>query len=464
MEKEIKIDPFSLKGYELFIKCKRLPNYKVRGNKVFTDLISYNHIFGKKKIENIKLKNNNYLFDYQKWVINKALENKNYAAFLDCGLGKSLIELNWANSVSKLGKVIILCPLSVINELYKDNEKYSHFKLYNLRKNKKWNSGIGIINYECMRKIDMKNVIGICVDEASILKNGNGEIRKYLTDLQINCEYRLTCSATPAPNDQSEYACQAVFLNQANNLKEYYSRYFRKDGTKWIMKGHAENSFYENLNTWACYIENPIKLGFEKGGYLSQQPEYIELRCATLKKYIRRNSFFHSEISLKDFQKIAGQLRSDPEEPRFIESLKAIKNHNAIIWCIRNSEQALYKKYLKGSIVIDGQTPIEKRIEIINEFKRGNIQYLISKPKVLGFGVNLQEASAHLYSGYDFSFERFYQAVRRSHRYGRKGRLKVYIPLSSVEYPVYEILRRKLNTFEKDVLQLQNKFDIGAIK
>jgi superfamily II DNA or RNA helicase len=163
---------------------------------------------------------------------------------------------------------------------------------------------------------------------------------------------------------------------------------------------------------------------------------------------------------LKEFQKIAGKLRSNPNEPRFQEGIEAIKNQRSIIWCIRNSEQDLYKKTLKDSVVIEGKTPIEQRVEIIQEFKKGNIQYLISKPKILGFGVNLQEAESHLYSGYDFSFESFYQAVRRSHRYGRKGRLKVYIPIADIEYPIYDTLSKKLFTFENDIKMLQNRFKI----
>lgn len=457
---ELKIKPNNLKNYELFIKCKHLPKYKIKNNKIITDELSYNLIFKDQNIKSLKFKKEKYLFDYQNWVINKALYQKNYAAFLDCGFGKTLIELNWCNTLANYGKVLLLCPLAVMNEFKKDNEKYVHAHITNLRNNEKWDKGIGIINYESTRSINMKNVIGICLDESSILKNGDGKIRKYLQDLQSNCEYRLACSATPSPNDQSEYATHAVFLNQANTLKEYYSRYFRKDGTRWIMKGHAEDAFYKNLNTWACYIHDPENLGFESGGKLKSTPEYIELHCNTKESYFHNNKLLQTDIGLKEFQKIAGGLRSNPNEPRFIKGIESIKNNRSIIWCIRNKEQDLYKKYLKDSIVIDGSTPIEKRVEIINEFKKGNIQYLISKPKVLGFGVNLQEADSHLYSGYDFSFESFYQAVRRSHRYGRKGRLKVYIPISDIEYPVYNILRKKLNTFENDVIKLQKKFKI----
>lgn len=456
----IPIDTSTINGYKQFIKCKKLPRYEVIGSNVITDEISYNFVFKEKKIKTIQIDDIDYLFDYQKFVINKALKLKNYSAFLDCGLGKTLIQLNWCKKVSELGKVLLLCPLAVMQEFYNDNNKFVNAQITNLRNNEEWKDGIGIINYESMRQIDMSGVIGICLDESSILKNGDGKIRKYLQDLQSNCEYRLACSATPSPNEQAEYASHATFLKQANVLKEYYARFFRKDGTKWIMKGHAENAFYENLNSWACYIQDPEKLGFECGGKLKEDPEYIEIHTKTKERYLDNDYLVQASISLKEFQKIAGKLRSNPNEPRFIEGIKAIKNQQSIIWCIRNGEQDIYKKHLKNNVVIDGSTPIEKRVELINEFKKGNIQYLISKPKVLGFGVNIQEAESHLYSGYDFSFESFYQAIRRSHRYGRKGRLKVYIPIADIELPIYDALNKKLNTFENDIKKLQERFTI----
>jgi superfamily II DNA or RNA helicase len=457
----IPIQPTTLKDYDLFIKCKKLPKYQVKGNTFITDELSYNYVFKDRDIKTIEAENQDYLFDYQEWVIKKALERKNYAAFLECGYGKTLIQLNWCKAVSQLGKVLLLCPLAVMNEFKKDNDKFTHLEIANLRKGEKWDSGIAIMNYESLKEINMSGVIGICLDESGILKNGDGVTRKYLQDLQSNCEYRLACSATPSPNEQAEYATHAVFLNQANTLKEYYSRYFRKDGTRWLMKGHAENDFYENLSSWACYINDPESLGFEKGGKMESGPEYIEINTPTKERYIDNDYLIQTSLSLSEFQKIAGKLRANPNEPRFQESIKAIKDQQSIIWCIRNNEQDLYSKTLKNSVVIDGKTPIEKRVELINQFKAGNIQYLISKPKVLGFGVNLQEAESHLYSGYDFSFEAFYQAIRRSHRYGRKGRLKVYIPIADIEYPVYDILRRKLETFENDINRLQAKFKIG---
>ena len=129
-----------------------------------------------------------------------------------------------------------------------------------------------------------------------------------------------------------------------------------------------------------------------------------------------------------------------------------------IVWCNRNDEESAFKKNIANSALITGSTPIEQRIEYIDAFRSGEINTLISKPKILGWGVNLQQANAHVYSGYDFSFEAMYQAVRRSHRYGRKGRLKVFFPMIEAERPIYEVIRQKMGTFEQDVINLQNQF------
>ena len=144
----------------------------------------------------------------------------------------------------------------------------------------------------------------------------------------------------------------------------------------------------------------------------------------------------------------------DPTSARFEANMRFMAD---LVSQVRNEEEKIFSKHFNAPI-INGSTPIEKRIELVDAFKKGEINKIVSKPSVLGFGVNIQEAESHLYSGYNFSFEEFYQAVRRSHRYGRNGRLKVFVPVSEPEKPIWDILQRKLNTFEKDVIELQKRF------
>lgn len=448
---EIPID-LSSAGYEMFIKCKSLPRYEVRGRVVVTDDQSYAHVFGAAQVQAKGNLHAAQQFDYQAEITDRALHAKRYAPYLDCGLGKTRIELAFADSISE--RVLFTCPLAVMGDI-EDEAARMGIGLSNIRKGA-WTEKIGLLNFESMRPVDMRNVAGIIVDEASILKNGDGAIRQYLTELAANCEYRLAPSATPSPNDQSEYATQSVFLGYSASLKEFYSRFFRKEGTDWILKPHATEPFYRHLSSWACYIKSPSKLGFQRGGELEDEPNYITLE-ADDSGFLPEGQLFGNEMSLSDAQQVFGKFRSYTDTDRFRKAVDAIKGRRAVIWCLRNNEEDAFRE-ATGATVINGSTPEEARIEIIQAFRRGEIESLISKPKVMGYGVNLPQADAHLYSGYDYSFEKFYQAIRRSHRYGRTGRLDVFIPMAECEKPVWNALSAKLKTFDQDCAELQRRF------
>jgi hypothetical protein len=247
-----------------------------------------------------------------------------------------------------------------------------------------------------------------------------------------------------------------MFLGYSASLKEFYSRFFRKDGTDWLLKPHATDAFYHHLASWACYIKSPSKLGYQRGGELDHEPNYITIDANDL-GFMPDGKMFSVGMSLGDAGKVFGAFRADKSTDRFSKACKAIEGKQSIVWCSRNAEEDAFKSETGGT-VINGDTSIEKRIEIVNAFRAGEVKTIISKPKVLGFGVNIPQAECHLYSGYDFSFEKVYQAVRRSHRFGRKGILDVYIPLAECERPVWEALSAKLKTFDADCEQLQNRF------
>jgi superfamily II DNA/RNA helicase len=223
------------------------------------------------------------------------------------------------------------------------------------------------------------------------------------------------------------------------------------------MKAHAKNAFYDFLKSWACYIQSPSSLGFERGAELTEEPNYIIQESYPDGDYFSNGSFLASNIDMGSASKIFTALRCDKSQDRFKKAIAIIHDKQTIIWCNRNKEEECFAKELKAA-TINGNTPLERRIEIVDAFKCGDIRHIVTKPSVLGFGINIQEAESHLYSGYNFSFEEFYQAVRRSHRYGRKGRLDVIVPVSEPERPIWDILQRKLATFKSDVIELQSRF------
>jgi len=453
---EIPIDITTMDGYNQFIRCKTLPRYEVKGRTIITDEASYAYVFGGGDIKSLRVSQPG-LFDYQEHITNLALARRRYAAFASPGLGKTRIDLAFAKELSQEGKVLIQCPRMVIRE-FENDAAAMDIPISNLRSGS-WNEKIGIMNYEARRPMDMRGVIGHITDESGILKSGDGETCEYLQNQAASVPYRLATSATPSPNDQSEYASHAVYLGYAATLKEFYSKYFVKDGNEWVLKGHADAAFYDHLASWAIYLQSPSRLGFQRGGELDHEPEYIEIPTHD-PEFVAAGNLFAGQISVSDGRRIFTDLRANPKTNRAkaaIEAARTCKGQK-IVWCLRNQEEEMFHKALPGSALLTGATKEEKRFEIIDAFRRGEISTIISKPKVLGFGVNLPQAEAHIYSGYDWSFEAFYQAVRRSHRYGRKGRLKVYIPLSNAEEPIWETLKDKLKTFDKDCQELQARF------
>jgi hypothetical protein len=463
-------------GYALFLKCKTLPAYRIRREhgRVWceTDALSYAAVFGASEardkvavlLDGIET---THLLDFQRLLVERALATERFALMAFCGAGKTPMELAFAHAVAKHGRVLYLCPLAVMEQIQRESVRWHGHRLTDLRRREPWTDGIGILNFETRRDIDMTGVSGIVLDEASILKNSDGETRKYLTDLAAGVRFRLAASATPAPNDQAEYASQAVFLGWAGSVKEFWSRFFRKDGTEWVIRGHAREPFYRFLSTWATYIHSPRALGFSGTTELAEEPEYIEARVGVPSGWKAvTERLFQGADAAADRPHVFGGLRSSPG-PR-IEAIKAFAKDSGargvIAWALRNEEQTTLARALeevsgKGSVcVVDGQTEIEARVEAIDAYRSGQLRHIVSKARVLGWGVNLPECDRMVYSGYDYSFEAFYQAVRRAHRFGRQGRLKVLMPCASPELPILESLNGKRATFQADVMELQSRF------
>lgn len=439
-------------GYEAFLKCKTLPRYEVRGSSVWTDELNYAAFHNESSDSPLVSSGDKHLFDYQRHVVDLALRKRRYAAFLDCGLGKTAIELAWAHAVAgKVGKVLYLCPLAVMEDIQRFCEQFYGYRMSSLR-SEPWRTSVAILNWEHCRDID-EDFRGIILDESSILKNSSGTTRKWLTRLAHRCDYRLAASATPSPNEQAEYATHAVWLSTATTINEFLGMYFRKDGTRWRLKGHAVEPFYRHLRSWCCYIQSPSALGFsDHQAELPDPPDYRELHTSA-PSTLQQGTLFVTNVGLGEARRVFA-MRADKSTQRFADACASVEGKRSIVWCSRNAEEQAFHSELGGHLVT-GTTPIEERVEKIDDFRAGRVRTLVSKPAVLGFGINLPEASDMLYSGYTWSFEQFYQAIRRAHRFGRQGRLKVHIPITDEERPIWRTLTSKVATFDTDVARLQ---------
>ena len=456
--------PSTTEGYATFIRCKKLSAYTVHGRDVLTDAVSYSAVFGGAlAVAETAAKASRHLFPFQSDLVSRALDRQRFAIFADCGLGKTPMALAWAHAVADRGKVLVLVPLAVLAQWKREAERFHGTRLVDLRAGEPWTDGIAIANYEARRDIDMTDVRGIVLDESSILKNENGETRDWLCSLAAGIPYRLAVSATPAPNDHAEYASHAVFLGYATTAKEFFARFFRKDGTNWILRGHAITPFYRNLATWSTYVYSPKSLGYTESTEMGEEPHYLYHPCAVPPGWTSKadGQLFASVGTAEDRSAVFGTLRSTPG-PRSEAILRYLDGKRGVVWCARNAEEEFFAAQLRATgatvAVINGQMEIEERVELVDAYRAGQVDHIVSKARVLGFGVNLPECDHMVYSGFGFSFEETYQAIRRAHRYGRKGRLEVMFPHTDPEAPALSILREKQARFAMDVAEMQRRF------
>lgn len=461
MSDEIRIDiERGPVGYRTFIECKRLPSYRVEGRTVVTDPISYAAVFGGEPDTYATGEDFSHLMDFQAHLTDRALSRRRFGLFEDCGLGKTIQGAAWAMTLAKRGKVLILCPLAVFKQIKREFKRFHDYDLVDLRAGDPWMDGIAILNYESRRPVDMHGVIGVWLDESQILRNDVGETRAWLCDeIAPGIPYRLTTSATPAPNDHAEYASHAVFLGYARSSKEFYSQFFRKDGVDWVLRGHAIDPFYRNLSTWCTYIQSPRALGFKQTTEMDCEPEY-DYRQVPVHDGFTTDSgkLFPSAADQEDRSKVFGEVRS-VKGPRLSLIAEYLDGRHGVVWCARNAEESAIRSALgKGAVVINGNMPVEQRVELVDAYRAGDVQHIVSKPRVLGIGVNLPECNHMVYSGFTYSFEEQYQAVRRGHRYGRVGRLQVLFPYTTPEAPILAELRAKQDKFQDDVRAMQARF------
>lgn len=371
---------------------------------------------------------NENLFPFQEFIVKRALKAGKYAIFADTGLGKTIMQLSWANQVAKHTQkpVLILAPLAVAGQTIEEGRK---FNIDVMKYGTGYDSHIYITNYEQIENIDISIFSGIVLDESSILKNESGKYRTVLIEKFANTPYKLACTATPSPNDPMELGNHAMFLD-VMTYNEMLSMYFVHDASntsKWRLKGHAVSKFYDFVASWSMMLNNPSDIGFNSDGY--NLPDLI-IKDIVVKTPVPEGRLFGGlAVDATDYNK---SLR-ETEELRVDEVVKLMNGFKdqVIIWCHQNGEaENIYKKLtslgfncrnVKGS-----DKPEEKENNLLG-FAYGDYQVLITKPKIAQFGLNYQNCNYQIFASVDFSFESTYQAIRRSWRFGQKNEVSVFL-------------------------------------
>ena len=403
----------------------------------FLETKQKNHIYSGFDIMESKL--NNKMFDFQKFIVKRALKAGKYAIFADCGLGKTLMQLEWANQVCKFtkSKVLILAPLAVVGQTIQEGLKFGIDM-----------SNIDVQNYEQLDNIECSEYQGIVLDESSILKNFEGSTKKQILESFSKTPYKLACTATPSPNDPMELGNHSEFLDVMSR-NEMLAMYFVHDGgetAKWRLKGHATKLFYQFIGTWAIMLSKPDDIGFKMNGYDLPKLCLIEKEIKTPKRdngslfndAIISATNFNQELRLTKFERLEEVLNIVNERP----------GENFIIWIKQNEEGETLKKLIPEAIEVKGSDSNEYKKEKLLGFANNEFRILITKTKIASFGMNYQNCRNQIFASLDFSFEGLYQAIRRSYRFGQKNEVNIYLITTDTMANVKQAIDTKQKQFE----------------
>lgn len=401
---------------------------------------------------------NKSMFDFQKFIVKRALKAGKYAIFADCGLGKTLMQLEWAKQVNKFTNkpVLILAPLAVSGQTIKEGVKF-HIDVCRYDGS---NAPVQISNYEQLENIDCSIFSGIVLDESSILKNFEGATKNLILDLFAKTPYKLACTATPSPNDPMELGNHSEFLDVMSR-NEMLAMYFVHDGgetSKWRLKGHAIKMFYQFVGSWAIMLNKPQDIGFEMDGYHLPKLNLIERQIITPKR--DNGSLFNDVIiSATNFN---SELRLTKAE-RLAEVVKIVNSkpdENFIIWIKQNEEGELLKKLLPDAKEVKGSDTPEHKEKTLLGFGNNEFRILITKTKIASFGMNYQNCRSQIFASLDFSFEGLYQAIRRSYRFGQKNEVDIYLITTDTMANVKQSIDTKQKQFE--IMQKQMSEAVNA--
>lgn len=383
------------------------------------------------------------LFDFQAACVKWALKRGRAALFLDTGLGKTLCQTTWAREVVTHtgGNVIIAAPLCVAQQTVEEAAKFGIEVRY-CRDDSDVRDGITITNYEMLDHFDLESFSGVVLDESSILKSHTSKTREELVRAFRRTPYKLSCTATPSPNDYIELGNQAEFLG-VMNAQEMLATFFTHDGgdtSKWRLKGHGKTRFWEWMATWAICIRNPSDLGFDGSAYTLPPLNIIEhvvpagepldghLFITIAQSLAERREA--KRKSLDDRVALAARIANETDGP-------------VIVWCHLNEESEALAAAIPDAVEVTGSMSADEKERRIMAFTHGDERGIVSKASIAGYGLNWQHCRDMIFAGMDDSFEKFYQAVRRCYRFGQKGQVNVHIITSEAEGAVKANIERK---------------------
>ena len=483
---QITLQPSSVEDYKLFLRIKSLPVYSFTGREAwFPDEYAETLGIDAKASAMVDYQPSSFCHDYQRDGAAWALKKRKAALLWDCGRGKTIVYFEYARAAqAAMGAskgTLIFSPPMVVDQTLEEAAKFYGGSLQieriESKDAQKWLNScggkIGITNYEAMRNELTRGQLGaLILDESSLLKSHYGKYGQAAIQLGKGLEWKLAGTGTPAPNDRIEYANHAVFLDQFPTVNSFLAKYFVNRGQtqeRWVLKPHALDPFYRGLSHWAMFLSDPAVYGW-KDNSAPLPPIHVHIHDVDMTADQNKaltdatgNMFATNPGGITQrnvMSKIAKGLDgSETNKYSFIRGLTdSWPDKSTIIWCWYNEEQDRVASEFPDAANIDGTTPHQKRLDLIADFKAGRRKILISKPKILGFGLNLQIATRQVFSSLIDSYEQYYQAIKRSNRTGSGEPLHVHIPLTDLERPMAENVLRKAKMVQRDTEQQEQIF------
>ena len=376
------------------------------------------------------------LFPFQEAIVKWALKRGRSAVFADTGLGKTFIEAAWPWAVHQYtaNRILIFAPLCVAQQTITESAKIGIPITYVREQPKE--TGIFITNYELLEKFDLSHgwFDGVVLDESSILKHQSSKTRGKLIEACRTIPFKLSCTATPSPNDYMELGNQAEFLG-AMSLAEMLAMFFVHDSgetSKWRLKGHGKTKFWEWMSHWAVVLRKPSDLGFDNSGYI--------LPALTIDEIIVETG---NPVAATLSER--GTARRESIDHRVAKCAEMVNSNNDqwVIWCNLNDESAKLAESIEGAVEVYGALSLDEKEKRIMQFTAGEARVLVTKASIAGYGMNWQHCHNMAFVGLNDSYEQLYQAIRRCYRFGQERPVNVKLISADSEGAILDNIKRK---------------------
>ena len=385
------------------------------------------------------------LFDHQRALTGWALKRGRTAIFADTGLGKSRMEVAWADAVRQETSmpVLILAPLAVAAQTAIEAAQIG-IEVTVCRDGADVNDrGINITNYDRLHRFNPAMFGGVVLDESSIIKHHDAKTFSTLTTAFRDTPYKLPATATPAPNDWTELGTHAEFLGICTR-QEMLAEFFTHDGgdtSVWRLKGHARQEFWRFVVSWGALIRRPSDLGYDDGAYalpplhLHEHQVEVDMPAGGM--------LFAMEAQTLSERRDARRMSMEDRVRECSKRVNAESSEPWVVWCDLNDESTALTQAIDGAIEIRGSDDVDTKESRLQAFASGKARVLVSKPSICGWGLNWQHSARMAFVGVTDSYEAYYQAVRRCWRFGQKRDVHVHIFSSKAEGAVVANLKRK---------------------